>query len=97
MLFHVRMDVAVPHDLDPGVRAELVAREKARAEELQLAGRWVHLWRIVGRYSNISVFDVTSSDELHEILWSLPLFPFMDVEVTALAQHPSAPSPSPGG
>ena len=97
MLFHVRMDVAVPHDLDPGVRAELVAREKARAEELQLAGSWVHLWRIVGRYSNISVFDVTSSDELHEILWSLPLFPFMDVEVTALAQHPSAPSPSPGG
>jgi len=38
MLFHVRMDVAVPHDLDPDVRAELVAREKARAEELQRAG-----------------------------------------------------------
>jgi muconolactone D-isomerase len=90
MLFHVRMDVAVPHDLDPGVRAELVAREKDASQELQRAGTWVHLWRIVGKYSNISVFDVASSDELHEILWSLPLFPYMEIEVTALAQHQSA-------
>ena len=43
MLFHVRMDVAVPHDLDADVRAELVATEKARALELQRAGTWVHL------------------------------------------------------
>ena len=25
-LFHVRMDVKIPHDLDPEVRAETVAR-----------------------------------------------------------------------
>jgi muconolactone D-isomerase len=84
------MDVAIPHDLDQGVRTELLAREKDRAQELQRAGTWVHLWRIVGRYANISVFDVASADELHEILWSLPLFPFMDVEVIALTVHPSA-------
>jgi muconolactone D-isomerase len=97
MLFHVRMDVAVPHDLDPEVRAELVAREKDRAQELQRAGTWVHLWRVVGKYTNISVFDVDSSDELHEILWSLPLFPFMEVEVTALTHHPSALDQPSGG
>lgn len=90
MLFHVRMDVAIPHDLDPGRRADLIATEKARALELQRAGTWVHLWRVVGQYSNISVFDVDSADELHEILWSLPLFPFMTVTVTALTRHPSA-------
>jgi muconolactone D-isomerase len=27
---------------------------------------------------------------LHELLTSLPLFPYMDVEVTPLAVHPSA-------
>ena len=97
MLFHVRMDVAIPHDLEPDVRANLVARERERAQELQHAGTWVHLWRIVGRYSNLSVFDVASNDELHEILWSLPLFPYMDIEVTALAPHPSAIDPSSGG
>ncbi|AEA28172.1 muconolactone delta-isomerase [Pseudonocardia dioxanivorans CB1190] len=90
MLFHVKMDVAVPRDLDPDERARLVGTEKERALELQRAGTWVHLWRIVGQYSNISIFDVDSTDELHEILWSLPLFPFMRVQVTPLAQHPSA-------
>ena len=90
MLFHVRMDVAIPRDLDPDERARLVATEKEWALELQRQGRWVHLWRIVGQYSNFSVFDIDSTDELHEILWSLPLFPFMNVEVSPLAQHPSA-------
>lgn len=90
MLFHVRMDVSIPRDLDPDERARLVATEKERAQELQRAGTWAHLWRIVGQYSNISVFDVGSTDELHEILCSLPLFPFMAVQVTPLAQHPSA-------
>ena len=97
MLFHVRMDVTVPYDLDAEVRAELVARERARAAALQRAGTWVHLWRVVGKYSNISIFEVSSSDELHEILWSLPLFPYMDVDVTALTQHPSAVDERPAG
>ncbi len=89
MLFHVRMDVAIPHNLDQQVREELVAKEKARALEVQRTGKWPHLWRIVGQYSNISVLDVDSPDELHQILSSLPLFPFMHIEVSALTQHPS--------
>lgn len=89
MLFHVRMDVAIPRDLDPAAREKLVADEKARALELQRAGTWPHLWRIVGKYSNISVLDVESTDELHRILSSLPLFPYMNIDVTPLAQHPS--------
>ena len=95
MLFHVRMDVAIPRDLDPVERDKLLATEKARALELQRRGTWVHLWRVVGRYSNISVFDVSSPDELHDILWALPLFPFMHVEVTPLAQHPSSLAANP--
>jgi muconolactone D-isomerase len=90
MLFHVRMDVSIPRDLDPDERETLVAAEKARALELQRTGTWRHLWRIVGQYSNISVFDVRSTDELHDILWTLPLFPFMSVQVTPLTLHPSA-------
>jgi muconolactone D-isomerase len=95
MLFHVRMDVAVPRDLDPNERTRLLATEKERALEHQRAGKWVHLWRVVGQYSNVSIFDVDSSDELHEILWNLPLFPFMTVQVTALTGHPSVLSANP--
>jgi muconolactone D-isomerase len=90
MLFHVRMDVAIPHGLDPDERARLLATERARALELQRSGKWVHLWRVVGQYSNISGFDVADGGELHEILWNLPLFPFMTIKVTPLTEHPSA-------
>ncbi|TIC82621.1 muconolactone Delta-isomerase [Nocardioides sp. GY 10127] len=90
MLFAVTMTVNIPHDLDPEVRADTVAREKAYAQELQRAGTWRHLWRIAGTYSNLSVFDVPDGDALNDVIWGLPLFPYMDIEVTALATHPSA-------
>jgi len=89
MLFHVRMDVHLPHDLDPEVRADIVARERAYSQQLQRAGSWPHIWRIAGAYSNFSVLDVSSNDELHELLSGLPLFPYMDIAVTPLATHPS--------
>lgn len=89
MLFHVRMDVAIPHDMDPQVRADLLSSEKARAEEIQRSGKWPQLWRVVGEYANISIFDVESGDELHDLLSSLPLFPYMTIRVTPLATHPS--------
>lgn len=89
MLFAVRMDVELPADTDPAVRADLLAREKAYSQELQMAGKWLHIWRVVGRYSNFSVFDVADNDELHHILWNLPLFPHMRIEVSPLAAHPS--------
>ena len=89
MLFHVRMDVRIPLDLDPDVRADLVARERAYSQELQRSGPWTHIWRIVGEYSNFSIFDVAGNDELHDLLSGLPLFPYMDIHVTPLATHPS--------
>lgn len=90
MLFHVEMDVRLPPDM-PAERAnELKSTERARAEELQRSGKWRHLWRVAGRYANVSVFDVADPAELHELLSSLPLFPFMKITVTALCRHPSS-------
>ena len=90
MLYHVRMDVHPPGHLAPTAFEALKAAEKSRAQELQRSGKWPHLWRIAGAYANISVFDVADHDELHAILSSLPLFPFMTIAVTPLARHPSA-------
>lgn len=89
MLFAVKMDVALPHDLDPDLRSDTLAREKAYSQELQRGGEWVSIWRCVGQYANLSVFDVRDNDRLHEILWGLPLFPYMSIEITPLAAHPS--------
>lgn len=87
-LYAVRMDVDLPLDL-PG-RDDLLAREKTYSQELQRSGKWVHIWRITGQYSNLSVFDVADNEALHDVLWGLPLFPFMTIDVTPLGQHPSA-------
>ena len=90
MLFLVRMDVRIPHDLPLEQVNEIKAREKAYSQALQRDGRWQSIWRVVGEYANYSVFDVASNDELHGLLQGLPLFPYMDIRVTPLARHPSA-------
>ena len=93
MLFHVNMDVRIPPGTAPETIKQLGALEHERAKELQLQRKWLHLWRVVGKFSNVSVFDVESPTELHEILNSLPLYPFMEIEVTALCRHPGALEP----
>lgn len=90
MLFKVEMDVNPPLGFDPVKFEELKAAEKARFQELQRSGAWRHIWRVVGQYSNVSIFDVPGNSELHDILTGLPLYPFMDVRVTALCRHPSS-------
>ena len=84
------MDVRIPHDFSPEAAAALKATEKQRSQELQRSGIWRHLWRIAGQYSNISIFDVSGPQELHDILSNLPLFPFMDIAVSPLCRHPSS-------
>jgi muconolactone D-isomerase len=90
MLFLVRMDVNIPHDFPVEQANEIKAREKTYSQELQRDGRWQSIWRVVGEYANYSVFDVSSNDELHQLLQGLPLFPFMKISVTPLAKHPSS-------
>jgi len=90
MLFHVQMTVRLPHDMPAAQVDELKAREKAIAQQLQRAGTWRHLWRIAGRYANVSVFDVADNAALHDTLLTLPLFPYMDIEVRPLCRHASS-------
>ena len=90
MLFHVQMDVRLPYDLLPDKADALKKVERERAQELQRQGKWRHLWRIAGRYSNVSIFNVSGAEELHDILSTLPLFPFMEITVSALCRHPSS-------
>ena len=90
MLFHVTMDVKIPSDADPEAIDRLKAEEKQRCQTLMAAGTWRHIWRVVGAYKNVSLFDVSDNAELHEILATLPLFPFMTITVTPLCRHPSS-------
>ena len=90
MLFHVRMTVKLPHDMQQDQVARLKADEKELAQRLQREGIWRHLWRIAGLYSNVSIFDVPDAQALHDTLMQLPLYPYMDIEVMAMCRHPSS-------
>ncbi len=68
MLYLVRMDVHLPHDMLGAQAEEIKAREKAYSQDLQRQGKWQQLHRVVGEYANYSVFDVESHDELHTLL-----------------------------
>ena len=90
MLFHVRMNVDLPPTMPLEQAATLKQTEKDLAQRLQREGKWRHLWRIAGQYANVSIFDVASVDELHTLLTSLPLFPYMHIDVMPLCRHPSS-------
>ena len=90
MLFKVEMDVVVPHDVNKEDFEVLQAKEKKYAEGLQESGVWRHLWRVSGQYKNVSIFDVESNQALHDTLMSLPLYPYLEMNVVALCRHPSS-------
>jgi muconolactone D-isomerase len=90
LLFHVEIVVQIPHDVDPEKTKALSAAEVERAKTLQREGKWLHIWRIVGQWANISVFNVKDGAELHEILTSLPLYLYMKIKVIALCTHPAS-------
>ena len=74
MLFMVEMSVNLAPDMPADARDGLLAREKAYSKRSSATGRWVHLWRVAGRYANVNIFDVGSPDELHELVSGLPLY-----------------------
>lgn len=90
MLYLVHMIVDIPDSLPAEEAARIKAEEKAYSQDLQRSGKWPHIWRVVGQYANYSVFDAESNEELHNLLSALPLFPYMQINVTPLATHPSA-------
>jgi muconolactone D-isomerase len=90
MLFKVSMTVRLPHAMPREEADRLKSTERALAQELQRSGKWRHLWRVAGQYANVSIFDVADNTELHDLLLSLPLFPYMEIEVEALCRHPSS-------
>lgn len=92
MEFLVRIDQDIPPDIDPAHLASVKAAEALRGRELVDEGKLCRIWRIPGRRAAYVLYEVDSPDELHDILSSLPLFPWMDIEVTALSSHALDPA-----
>jgi muconolactone D-isomerase len=92
MEFLARIEQDISPDMDPVRLADVKAAEKVRGEELVAAGKLRRIWRIPGRRAVMALYRVDSPEELHEILSSLPLFPWMDIEITPLSAHALDPA-----
>ena len=89
MEFLVEIEPGRKPGLEGEAQADLVARERARGRELRASGAIRRIWRIPGRAgANVGVWEAPDATVLHELISSLPAFPWMDVRVTALAEHP---------
>jgi muconolactone D-isomerase len=87
MEFLVEIEVSLPQDLPDARRQELSALELERGKQLRAAGTIVRIWRVPGRRANVGIWQAADATELHDAISSLPLFPWMDVEVAPLATH----------
>jgi muconolactone D-isomerase len=86
--FLVEIDVRLPGTLAEEERTQLLEAELERGRELVDAGVIQAIWRIPGALRNVGVWEAGDATQLHEYLTSLPLFPWLTAEVTALADHP---------
>jgi muconolactone D-isomerase len=86
--FLVRSENRLPADTPPDRREQLRAAERARAMELRAEGVLKRLWRVPGRNATIGLYEAADPAQLHDALMSLPMAPWLDVTVEALAQHP---------
>ncbi|MBM6591403.1 muconolactone Delta-isomerase family protein [Brevibacterium sp. RIT 803] len=90
MLFLARMDVVFPESMTDETKADFQVREKAYSADLQERGIMKGIWRVVGEYSNYSMYEVDDLDFLHATFQGFPMFAYMNVKVTPLAKHPNA-------
>jgi muconolactone D-isomerase len=93
MEFLVHVEIRLPDGMAEERRAELAAAETRRGRELIEAGTLVRIWRQPGRFANVSLYRTADATELHAALASLPLWPYMQIRVEALATHPLEAGP----
>jgi len=79
---------SVPEGVDPERVKELRAGERDRAMELRAAGHLKRLWRIPGKWGTVGLYEAVDATELHDLLASLPMWPYTEMRVEPLAQHP---------
>jgi muconolactone delta-isomerase len=100
MEYLVNMTTHVPGGTPDEAVAEVREREAAHSRELAAEGRLLRLWRPPlqpGEWRTLGLFDAANSDQLEEVLASMPLRVWRTDDVTPLSPHPNDPDLSTSG
>ncbi len=87
MEFLLSIEVRLPPEMSAQERERLIAAERLRGAELAEKGTIRAIWRVPGRFANKAIWSAADATELHDAITSLPLWPYIDVEVVPLARH----------
>lgn len=88
MIFLVCIEESRIADLSVDELTALVERNRDRGRELRAAGVLRDMWRLPGQRASIAIWSAVDTDALDASLRSLPIWPYVAVEVTSLASHP---------
>ena len=88
MRYLLNNQVRLPGEWTQEQRAELFNREVEAAVEFMHRKILRRTFRVVGQLANYSVWETSTPDELHAVVQSLPMYPFMTVAVTPIIKHP---------
>jgi len=91
MEFLLNIEVTWPPDGDPEERDRRIAAEGVRARELAAEGVIKRVWRIPGKWANWGLWEAPDATAIHAAIQSLPMWPYLRVEVYPLAAHPNDP------
>jgi muconolactone D-isomerase len=91
--FLVNIRFVWPDSITDEKRKDLREKEVKMAGELAKKGHLVRMWRVIGRRENWGLWRAKDATEMHAILSGLPIWPYMEVQVHAMAVHPVDPSP----
>jgi muconolactone D-isomerase len=87
--------LTVPEEAPASEIEQRTAGEGIRVAELAAQGHALRVWKPLpddGRARAIGLYRAADDTELQAMLESLPLWPWMEISVTALAEHPNDPA-----
>jgi muconolactone D-isomerase len=97
MEYLVEFTIAIPDDAPAAEIEQRLAGETTRVAELAAQAHALRVWKPLpedGRHQALGLYRAASNEELEAILDSLPLRPWMEISVRALAEHPNDPARS---
>lgn len=95
MEFLINISITWPADLPAETVQRVSDEERLMAAQLAASGNLVRMWRIPGRRENWGLWRAADPTEIHQIISALPVWPYMEVKIISLADHPVDPGPQP--
>jgi muconolactone delta-isomerase len=95
MDYLVDFTLTVPEGTAASELEQRTTGEGTRVADLAAEGHVLRVWKPLpddGRSRAIGLYRAVDDSELQAILESLPLRPWMEISVTALAEHPNDPA-----